>query len=124
MAHLGCDHIVGGLEPELPEHARQHALGLAVAVDVGVVEMVHARVDRPFDRRRDVILVHVGPAVGLAIDPVEAAHRPAAEADLRYLDVTLPEGAVFHGGEESWRAADYNPTIHEPSEPLTTDGTD
>src|SRR5262245_12546313 len=98
MADFGGDDELGALEPKLVQHARQHALGLAVAVDVGVVEVIHALVDAELDRGGDFVFIHVRPAVGRAVDPVQAAHRPAAQADFRDLHVGGSEISVLHGG--------------------------
>jgi len=79
MSHFGRDDEIGRIQPQLFEHSCQHPLGVAVAIDIGVVEMVDPGVDGGTDGGFDFLLLHIGPAVGLPIHPVQAAHRPAAK---------------------------------------------
>src|ERR1043166_3829672 len=58
--------------------------------------MIHARVDAGLDGSGDFVLVDVRPSVGNAVDPVQPAHRPAAEADLRHFEVGSSQLAIFH----------------------------
>ncbi len=96
MADLRGDDHIGRFHAELFQRARQHALGAAVAVDVGVVEVIHARVEADLDRPHDFIFIDVGPAVRRAVDPVESAHRPTTKADFGNFDAGIAERAIFH----------------------------
>jgi hypothetical protein len=83
-SHLGGDDELLG---PVPQDARQHAFGPAIAIDVRVVEVVDPLVQGEVDGALDLPLVHIGPAVGTAVDPVETAHGPTAEAHLRDFDI-------------------------------------
>src|SRR5690606_3243922 len=112
----GDDEAVAPRAPEQAEPVQavaEEAFGAAVAVDVGVVEVVHAGVEPGPDAGEDVVLVHVGPAdllAGLRV-PVRPAHGPAAEADLGDADAGAADASGVHaasvvgGGATAERAA-------------------
>ena len=59
----------------LPEHLRDQALAVPVAVHVGGVDKVHAQVDCAVERGNRLAIVHAAP---------RAANRPRAKADFRH----------------------------------------
>lgn len=81
VAEFGGDDVVVGVESEFVESSGEHLLGFSVAVDVGVIEVVDSGIDPGFDGSDDFGFINVGPAVGVSVDPVKAAHGPTAEAD-------------------------------------------
>ena len=74
----------------------QHAFGAAVAVDICVVPVIDAGIETSLDSGGDFIFVDIGPAIGSAVDPIQSAHGPAAEADFRDGDVGVAEFAEIH----------------------------
>jgi hypothetical protein len=67
------------------ERAAEHLLGAALAVDVRRVEEVDPDLERGLDERRRGVLLDA---------PSE--RRPGAEADLRDLEIAVPELPVLH----------------------------
>jgi hypothetical protein len=86
----------GDLVAARGESFGQHALGLAVAVDVGIVEVIHSVIERVMHRADGVGLIDLGPADGLAVGPVRAAEGPTAQAHLRDFDVGSAEFPASH----------------------------
>jgi len=86
------------LHTQLLEAAPQNALRTPVAVHVGVIPVVHARIQPHFDGSQNLIFIHLGPANCLTVlgRPVGPAHRPAAKADLRDTNVGVAKSAVAH----------------------------
>jgi hypothetical protein len=78
VADLGDDHDVVAPPGERPA---EHALAVAAAVDVGGIEERDAEVERVPDRADGLLVVHVAPACGPAVEGPWAADRPAAEAE-------------------------------------------
>src|SRR5436305_87953 len=71
--------------------------------------MIHARIDPRLDAGGDFVLIHVRPAIGRAIHPVQSAHRPAAEGDFGNFNVAASKTSVFHERQFSRRST----TMHE-----------
>lgn len=96
MPDLGGDDELLGVDAQSVEHARQHPLGPAIAIDIGVVEVVDTRVNRRLDGGGDFVLVYIRPSVRASIDPVQPSHRPAPQTDLADFDVAASELSVVH----------------------------
>ncbi len=96
VTDLCRDDDLVALHADLLETPRKHALRLAVAIHVGVVEVIHPGIETDLDPFSDVVLVDIGPTVGLPVDPIQAAHRPAAETDLGNTNLRRPDFPVVH----------------------------
>ncbi len=100
------------LAPALAAQPRDQPLAAPVAVDVGGVDEVDARVDRRVQRPQRLLVVDGAPG---------ATDRPGAEADRGHLHVGAPELSVLHGilpsGRRRRRRRDVTAPAHAP---LTT----
>ena len=96
VADLGRNDKIPVAEAKAAEDPREHPFGPAVAIDIGIVEMGHPGINGLAHSGDNIVLLDIGPAVGVAIDPVEAAHGPAAKADFTHFDVGIAELAVGH----------------------------
>src|SRR5580658_375837 len=65
----GDDQLFGAVAQDFGKHA----LRPAVAVNVGVIKMVHALVQGEVDGPFNLLRVHVGPTIGASIHPIQAS---------------------------------------------------
>ena len=70
VPHFGGDDVIFGTEAQFLQATGQHPLGPAISIDIGVIKMIHAPIDRQLQSLGDLILVDIRPAVHLAFDPV------------------------------------------------------
>ena len=83
MADLGGHHLAAGLHTKFAEGGGEPTLRLAVSVGIGVVPVIHPRVEPGLDSGEQLVFIRVGPADRRAVGhrPVGPAHGPAPEAD-------------------------------------------
>ena len=96
VSDFGGDDDGFGLYAKLIEDAREHPLGFSISVDIRVVEVVDACIESGLDACRDLIFIDIRPAVRIAINPVESAHRPASKADFGNGEVGISNLSVVH----------------------------
>ena len=75
------------LATALLQHARDQPLGMAVAVDVGGIDEVQARIERRMQRRHRLVIVHPAPG---------RADGPGPESDLANGAAGAAEGSGLH----------------------------
>jgi hypothetical protein len=83
VTDLRGDHEVLRAKAEPLQHAREHPFRATVAIHIRVVEVVDALIDGHLDGGGDFVFIDVRPAVREAVNPVQPAHGPAAEATKR-----------------------------------------
>ena len=113
-AHLGCDDNTFAGHLEIAQRPTENLLGKPLRINVGGVDEIDARRERPLDQGIGVILIdlaHVLPPRALA------AERHGAQADFRHIKAGPAQRTMFHGctpflwspargvADCSWRAA-------------------
>src|SRR5688500_2562645 len=103
VPNLRRDHEVLRPQTESHDNASEHSFRAAVAVDIGVVEVIDAGVHGTLDRSGHFVFIDVRPSVRDAVDKVEPSHRPTAKADFGDADVCIAESAIVHRRSAGYR---------------------
>ncbi len=98
VSDFGCDDDGFGFYAELIEDTCEHPLRFSVTVDICIVEVIDSGIKGSLDTGCDLIFIDICPAIGIAVNPVEAAHRPASEADFGNGEVGISNLSVVHSG--------------------------
>ena len=98
VSDFGGDDEGFGFYAKLIEDAREHPLSFSISVNIRVVEVVDACIESGLDAGCDLIFIDICLAVGIAVNPVETAHRPTSEADFGHGEVGVSNLSVVHIG--------------------------
>jgi hypothetical protein len=98
MADLGGDHLGLAFDVQASKRKTESSFGATVAIDIGVVPMIHSSIQADANAVENVVVVHAGPTDGLSRDRTEvrSAHCPTAESDFGDFDAGRANFSVAH----------------------------